>query len=106
MSRTEQRLEWEKRIEEFKASGLSAAAWCKMQDLKPHRFNYYLCKDKPLKPSTPPTTRWLSVEIENSEVAPDQMPALLVKVGEATIEVKSGFDPTLLCQLVRTLSIC
>jgi hypothetical protein len=27
-------------------------------------------------------------------------------VGVATIEVKPGFDPALLCQLVRTLSAC
>lgn len=106
MSRIEQRLEWEKRINEFKASGLSAAAWCKTHDVKPHQFNYYLYKDKPLNQSTPHATRWLSVEIENVEVSPDQMPSLLVKVGEATIVVKPGFDPALLCQLVRTLSAC
>jgi hypothetical protein len=104
MSRIKQRLEWEKRIEAFKASGLHATAWCKLHELKPHQFNYYLYKDKPLKQSTPPVTQWLSVEIEDSEV--NQMPSLLVKVGVATIEVKPGFDPALLCQLVRTLSAC
>jgi hypothetical protein len=106
MSRTEKRIEWEKRIEAFKASGLSATAWCKIHNLKPHQFNYYLYQDKPLNQPTPHATRWLSAEIENSEVSPDQMPSLLVKVGDATIEVKPDFDPALLCQLVRTLSAC
>ena len=106
MTRLEQRIEWEKRIEAFKESGLNATAWCKLHDLKPHQFNYYLYKDRPQNQLTAPAaTRWLSVEIEDSATTPDQT-SLLVKVGEATIEVKPGFDPALLCQLVRTLSAC
>jgi hypothetical protein len=106
MTRLEQRIEWKKRIEAFKESGLNATAWCKLHDLKPHQFNYYLYKDKAQNQlAAPATTRWLSVEIEESTTTPDKV-SLLVKVGEATIEVKPGFDPALLCQLVRTLSAC
>jgi hypothetical protein len=106
MTRLEQQMEWKSRIEAFKASGLNATAWCKLHDLKPHQFNYYLYKDKPQDQLVAPAaTRWLSVEIEDSEISLNQT-SLLVKVGEATIEVKPGFDPALLCQLVRTLSAC
>lgn len=48
--------------------------------------------------------QWLSVEIGGLEVSEPQE-ALPVRVGKATIEVRPGFNPKLLSDVVKTLSV-
>jgi len=49
--------------------------------------------------------KWIPVHLD--ETSPDGSLSLLVKVGSATIEVRSGFDPSLLADVVRALkSLC
>lgn len=95
------RQEWEARVNDFQVSGLSAVAWCAANNIKTHRLYYWLRRlrtevAEPVGPS-----RWLSVETEEP-----QSPAssLCIRVGQATVEVKPGFDATLLADVVRTLA--
>ena len=39
--------QWQQRIQEWKASGLSQAAWCKQQNLKPTQLSYWHRKFEP-----------------------------------------------------------
>jgi transposase-like protein len=94
---------WKSRVGEFKASGQTATAWCAAQDLKVHQLYYWVRKFKIEKESAEKKMQWLSVEIGELKADKPQE-ALPVRVGKATIEVRPGFDPKLLSDVVKTLS--
>lgn len=102
MPKTELRKEWERRIAVFRASGQTQAKWCAANDLKIHQFKYWLKRIEDSKSTQIPHAKWASVTIE--EAAPEVNEPLHVKVGHASIEVKPGFNPTLLADVVRTLN--
>ncbi|MEW6426118.1 MAG: IS66 family insertion sequence element accessory protein TnpB [Bacillota bacterium] len=91
------RAAWAERITEFRASGLSAPQWCAAHGLKIHQIRYWL---KKLETPAPGQTavRWLPVDFSDPESV------LTVRVGAAAIEVRTGFDPQLFMEVVRTLS--
>lgn len=93
----EQPIDWNEHIEQFQASGQSAAAWCRENNIKVHQLRYRLHRANNKENRT--GTSWLPLP-------PDEpnRPALLIKVGAAAIEVTPGFDPALLRAVVRALS--
>lgn len=95
---------WESRIAEFKASGQTAKAWCAAQELKVHQLYYWFRKFKSENKYVEKELQWLSVEIGALETTEPQE-ALPIRVGKATIEVRRGFDPQLLLDVVKTLSV-
>jgi len=98
MKRTNnQQTNWPELINNFQESGLSAAAWCRENNLKPHQLYYRLDKANGKKQAEP---KWLA--LDEPEVS-----TIIINIGPATIEVNPGFDPALLAAVVRTLqSIC
>lgn len=92
---------WETRIAQFKASGQSATVWCANNNIKINQLRYWLRKFKSSKKTTASTSQWLSVEV--GEVPSNSNNTLAIKVGKVIIEVKSGFDPVLLTEVVRTI---
>lgn len=104
MTKTELRKEWEARVAAFKASGQSASVWCAAHDLQPHQLWYWLRKYKPVDSPTVMPSRWLPVEVGELGSSSAQGSALLVRLGQATIEVNPGFNPALLCDVVRALA--
>jgi len=108
MTKEELRKTWEERVAAFKASGQSASAWCAAHDLKTHQLFYWLQKYKnnTSAPATAPFP-WLTMEINKQNPDSTQGDYLLIRLGQATIEVKAGFNPTLLTDVVRILAgIC
>jgi len=110
MEDPEQRNVWAERIRSCRSSGLTAVAWCAANDVKIDQYKYYLQQqrkvEKPAAQSAAPSTQWLSLEVNASSPLEtrNQQKTLLVKVGNATIEVSPGFDPELLTDAVRALS--
>ncbi|MCR4442717.1 MAG: transposase [Peptococcaceae bacterium] len=104
MPKTELQKEWEIRIAEYRASGQTAKEWCAAHNVTPRQLWYWLRKFKNKEDASPvKPTRWLPVEV-CEQVSMEQSNALLVKVGQAGIEVRPGFDPALLSQVVRILT--
>jgi transposase-like protein len=105
MNKSELRIEWEQRMDNFMSSGQSASKWCATHDVNIHQFWYW---KKRLKAGQTPeieSTKWLAVEMEDS--IEQSKNKLIVRVGQATVEVSPGFDSNLLADVVRTLrSIC
>lgn|SRR5690606_29544872 len=95
---------WKSRVDEFRASGQTATAWCAAQNLKVHQLRYWLRKFKSEHESEKMQTQWLSVEFGELKADKPQQ-ALPIRVGKATIEVRPGFDPKLLSDVVKTLSV-
>lgn len=112
MERTtsEKQAAWEKRISEQKASGLSRMDWCARQGIKYTTYRYWLeqiGKHTEKNPNVPAvvtaTPTWL-------ELAPAPAATVLssgglvVRIGEAAVELRRGFDAELLREIVRALA--
>ena len=105
MKKSELRSEWEQRIAHFISSGQSASKWCVANELSIHQFWYWKRRLKTFDTTETDSTKWMSVVMEES--VEDSSKFLFVRVGQATVEVKPGFDPALLANVVRTLqSLC
>jgi hypothetical protein len=104
MTRAEQQQEWETRIASYRASGQSAKEWCAANGMKPHQLWYRLRHDHAGQSNCATSTRWLSLAVAGPTSGDHDNDALLIRIGEACIEVRPGFDPDLLSGVVRTLS--
>lgn len=103
MSREEVRNHWRKLVEEFRESGETAAAWCREQNLDVNQFRRWARTfEKETSTHALPAVKWLSVQVENP--VERTAPALVVHVGVASVEVHSGFSPSLLKQVVQALA--
>lgn len=97
MTKEERRSYWADRIAEFKGSGQSVPVWCAAHDFKIHQMRYWLKRDK--QASAKKAHAWLSLDLSDSEL----QNALVVRVGGVAVEVRPGFDPKLLVDVVKTL---
>ena len=108
----EDRTVWEKRYQEFKASGKSQAAWCKERNINPNTFNYWYLRFKTTKAPVPKQdkkpVKWLALNTNKIEIKPEannvSTYAIDVKIANVIIEVKPGFAPEHLLNIVKTLS--
>lgn len=96
----ERRRLWKERINSYLSSGQSVRAWCMNNDLKEHQFRYWLDKYTSTEKEVS-ASKWISVEVEKKHVTEDNV--LSIKIGQAIIDVKSGFDPKLLREVVTAL---
>lgn len=92
---------WRARVAEYRASGQSGAAWCAVHGVKEHQFWYWARKFpvEDIPKESPPN--WIPVQIRESV---EVTGPLVVRVGQATIEVGTGFDSGLLRDVVSTLA--
>ena len=92
---------WEQRLADHKTSGKSIAAWCREHSIRNNQFYYWRKKLDMDQVENNQPVNWLPLEIEQANnLAPG---SLAVHVGTATIEIKQGFDPHLLRQIVKIL---
>lgn len=116
MENLELRTVWTERIRACRASGLKATTWCAANNVKIDQYKYYLQQQRKVersgtKPFNETGARWLSVEVSASNpleaTRTRSQKTLLIKVGNASMEISSGFDPELLTEAVRALtSLC
>ncbi|MDR6999666.1 IS66 family insertion sequence element accessory protein TnpA [Neobacillus niacini] len=95
------RKEWERRILVYRSSGQTQANWCKANDISIHQFKYWLKRIEGLESKTKPSSQWVPIELEDS--TDENSETLQVKVGLASIEVKPGFNPSLLADVITVL---
>ncbi|WP_159888746.1 IS66 family insertion sequence element accessory protein TnpA [Paenibacillus puerhi] len=104
MSNKEQRRkEWSGRIAAYKASGRTMATWCAANGCTMDQLKYWLRKTKknPLPAEAPVySPRFVPLTVIGQPEAPS---SLVVRVGQASIELQSGFDPGLLRSIVLAL---
>jgi len=103
-TRAEYRKQWEERVADYHSSGQSVTEWCKDRGVKPEQLWAWLRRVKPAdKPAGLVPSKWVTVEIGSPATFATNN-GLLVKVGKAIVEVKPGFNPALLTDVVRSLS--
>lgn len=90
-SNPELRKKWEQRISDYKESGLTQTKWCEANDVSIHQFKYWSRKIKDYQIMSKANNQWVPVIIEDPEPVDDE--SLRIKIGVASIELKSGFNP-------------
>lgn len=94
---------WVTRIRDYQASGEQAVAWCRRHQVTTHQLYYWMRKLKSAREQGPAARQPQWVSLRLAETASGSAAPILVKIGTATIEVRPGFDPTLLADVVRAL---
>lgn len=102
MSKTELRAMWEKRIADFLASGQTGSAWCESNEIDIYQFRYWSRKFRLERQSEPTSVKWVSLQVGDSTV--EDGDSITIRVGHASLQVKSGFNPALLRQVVQALA--
>ena len=102
MTRTESK--WVERVREWRAGGLSAPEYARGREFEASTLRWWASRlDRGALPAAPakprPQVRMARI-VRRSGPAAD---ALTVRVGAARVEVRPGFDPELLRELVAAL---
>jgi hypothetical protein len=102
MTKTEAK--WSARVEEWRASGKTAPEFAQGQGFESSTLRYWASRLKHLPPSlSKPVPRVRMVRVRWTPPAVVAAP-LVVGIGAARVEVRSGFDRVLLRQLVEALA--
>jgi hypothetical protein len=92
--------EWKSRIEEYRASGLSAREWCKRNGVSQHKLKYWIERSR----EYPVKIDGTRVEIADSDSGEG---GVSIRVGDAVVLVQEGFNGTLLHDvLLVVMSAC
>ena len=92
---------WEQPIADYRKSGQTQVNWCKENQWSIHQFKYWLRKiENPIK-NQGKSTKWASVTLEDHSQTVEN--SLRIEISGISIEVKPGFDPAFLSEVVRTL---
>jgi hypothetical protein len=99
------RQQWQDRIIAYRTSGLTLKAWCAMNGCSVDQMKYWLYKSKKSKsPTTAISTEAQKPRFVPLTVSPDAETPLLLRIGPAQIELRPGFDPRLLREVVKALT--
>lgn len=95
---------WKERVSAYKESGQSVRSWCKDNDLKEYQLRYWLEKYDLQEKKKHVDKKWILVDVK--EIPPAHKDSVItVKIGQAIMEVKPGFDPVLLKNVVQALNV-
>ncbi|MHB9038087.1 MAG: IS66 family insertion sequence element accessory protein TnpA [Armatimonadota bacterium] len=98
---------WQARVADYDASGLTMREWCERNGFRDGQLRYWLKRARDAGESQ----SWACVELvdegisgrtESNPLAADGV-QVTVRVGSATVEVRSGFDPSLLSEVLRVV---
>jgi hypothetical protein len=108
-AREKLRHDWAGRIADYKASGLTKSAWCTANQFTIDQLKYWLYKVKKASSTVPasstptPLPGWLPLAVADQDAPLSGCSSLVVRVGQANIELHAGFDPKLLREVVQAL---
>lgn len=97
---------WTSRLADFRASGESGRAWCERHQVSQDQFYYWRQKLAKAEQSAN-RPQWLSLNLVDPASAEPTIDKaadpILVHVCLARIEVRPGFDPTIVAEVVKAL---
>lgn len=98
LKRKEKEAYWSAKIKEYQNSGVALSEWCQTTEIAVHSMKYWLRKQSPVNHTADQETNWVACVVEESLEH-----SISLKVNHVDIEVTSGYDETLLLQVIRTL---
>lgn len=108
MTKSNKRIEWEARINDWKTSGLSKAKWCRENGLKEHQM-YYWVKQIDETQSTglsEPKSfhgNFLPIDVTNEKT--ESKGSVLIHIDRMSIEIQPGADTNLLSEVLHVLKL-
>ena len=97
---------WEKRVEDFKSSGLSLSEWCKENGVKKTTMSYY-CYDRPRnqadKRNMEQNLSLIPVVLKDDLPSSDNS-SIEIKIGNASIKVDMNTDLSFLKKVLGVLA--
>ena len=97
---------WEQRVATYNASNQTLSDWCKVNDIRPATLRYWIREFKVINTTTEKVTSWISVDRTELKSTAKEQP-LIVKIGNASIEINSGFNKELFSVVTEVLiSLC
>ena len=97
--------EWDCQVALYRTSGLTQTKWCEINEISVHQLKYWLKKLDNPHSTQESDNKWISVALEETDEQLNE--AIQIKVGSVSIEVKPGFNPSLLADVVKDLnSVC
>jgi transposase-like protein len=97
----ERRQTWEARIAAYRASGQKATEWCAAHQVNRRQLYSWIRRLNNEQPAGKQASAWMAVEVDKQPK--ETTPTLCVKVGPTAIEVRPGYNPALLIDVIRTL---
>lgn len=94
---------WEQRLAEHETSGKSIAAWCKEQSVKENQFYYWRKKLRTGQAEKTQSVQWLPLDLQLSNQDSPAGDWITVHIGQASVEIRKGFDHHLLREVVQVL---
>ena len=102
--------EWEPRVRDYRQSGLKVADWCTLNGLSVHKLRYWIAKVNEVSETGKSNLvrsenrnsgfGWAAVEIVDS----NKNSGIAICIGAARIEVTSGFDKSLLRDVLQVVN--
>ena len=122
MTNAKRRKLWRARVADYRASGLTVRAWCEKNGVTDKQLRYWLARideESPVSEGSEPESgvegsAWARVEIVedastvelgNGRSVCSVGSQVSVRVGPAAIDVRSGFDPELLADVLRVVLV-
>lgn len=89
--------EWMNLVNEYKVSNLTLSVWCRKNEISKSSIYPYIKKyEESLNPSA---QSWGEITIpKNTELSP-----ISLKIGDVTLDIKSGFDKQMLADILRVV---
>ena len=92
---------WQKRIKEYESSGMTIKAWCGLNALSVHQFQYWRKKFRASKVDS--QSKLVAIDLNKMVNTKPEETAIMINIGTVRLEVKTGFNPSLLKDLVKAL---
>lgn len=106
----EERIIWTDHINNYRSSGLTAVKWAEDNNVSVHKLRSSIAKfnkeKKQASNNESGLDEWVSLIPSKSINLNESIKPLKVTIGQATIEVNSGFDKDTLKSLIEILSQC
>jgi hypothetical protein len=94
---------WHKHVEAFRVSGLTREVYSRESGIRTYQLDYWRRKFTRLKKTQAavPTKQWVPLVITNQ--MPENNSHIDLWIGSVRMEIKPGFDPKLLNEILRAV---
>lgn len=92
--------QWRQHVESYRSSGLTRKAYCERNQIKESTFGYWCKKMKRTEQGLDKCLEPMWIPLQVSE---ERSSGINIRFGNITLEIKPGFDKTLLVELLRTI---
>ncbi|WP_277680126.1 IS66 family insertion sequence element accessory protein TnpA [Gracilibacillus dipsosauri] len=96
---SDKQLEWQSRMDQWRESGLSIAAWCRQENIHTHQM-YYWKRRFDQQSASPSAIDWLEISTSANN---DTDASLVIKIDKLVVEVKPHIDRQLLSDVLHLL---